>query len=513
MSDPQQTYPDRQTQLLISAAALTAVMLVTLDSTIAAIALTRIQSNLAASPEQITWVLTSYLIAAAIMTPLAGWLADRFGRIRIMEVSVLVFTLSSLGCGLAPNLETLVIFRFIQGAAGAGLVPLSQVLLIDIYPPEKHGPAIAAFGIGTLVGPMLGPTLGAWLIEYMSWRWMFLINVPIGLLSLAGFALFAVEHKKSIAHRFDLKGFILISTALASMQLMLDRGQLLDWFSSVEISIEAAIGALFGYLAVVHVFTARNPFIKPEIFRDRNFALGTAISALVGIFLVGAMPLITTMMQQLLGFPVLATGLASLPRAFGNVITVIIAGQIAGKVDPRVPIVIGMGLMISAFWMLSNISLDTGQGAMAFISLVQGLGSGLLFLPLMLLIFTTLPEKFKNEGATLFSLMRNVGGAVGISVIQIMTLRDMAANQARLVEHVRPDNPMVAMRLPDFDLGSPGAVAGEMGQIMQQAAMAACSHTFQTLFIGALLMIPLCLAMKIGKPGDARTAQFGMVVE
>ena len=511
MQEP--TYPDSRTQILITASALTAVILVTLDSTIATIALTRIQSNLAASPEQISWVLTSYLIAAAVMTPLAGWLADRFGRIRIMEASVLVFTLSSLGCGLAPNLELLVLFRFIQGAAGASLVPLSQVLLIDIYPPEKHGPATAAFGIGTLLGPMLGPTLGAWLIEFVSWRWIFLINVPIGIMSLTGFALFAIDHKKRANLRFDLQGFLLLSIALTAMQLMLDRGQLLDWFSSTEISIEAALAVLFGYLFAVHVCTTKDPFIKLGIFRDRNYALGTAISALLGIFMVGVIPLVTVMMQQILGFPVILTGLVSLPRAIGNVVTVIIAGQIAGKVDHRLTISTGVGLTLCAFFMLTNTNLNTSPSALALVSLMQGLGSGLIFLPLMLLVFTTLPEKYKNEGATLYALMRNVGGAIGVSIIQTMTLRDMAKVQSHLTEHVRPDDPLIAMRLPDFDLTSPLSVAAEVGRIAQQATMVAYNHTFHMLFICGLIMLPLSLAMKTAKPGKSGQQPMGVIVE
>ncbi len=507
------TYPDSRTQLLITISALTAVILVTLDGTIAAIALPRIQSNLAASPEQITWVLTSYLIAAAVMTPLAGWLADRFGRIRIMQSSVFFFTVSSLGCGLAPNLELLVLFRFIQGLAGASLVPLSQILLLDIYPPEKHGPAIAAFGIGTLVGPMLGPTFGAWLIEYVSWRWIFLINVPIGLMSLGGFTLFATDAHKPIAQRFDLRGFIFVSVAITSVQLMLDRGQLLDWFSSTEVALEAAAGALFGYFAIVHIFTTKDPFIKPDIFRDRNFALGTVIMACLGLFLVGAIPIVTTMMQQLLGYPVLVTGMVSLPRAFGNVVTVILAGQLVGKVDARALIISGMLLMVMSFYVLANTSLDTPRETMAIISLIQGLGSGLLFLPLMLLVFTTLPEKYKNEGATLTALMRNFGGAVGISVIQTITLRDMATAQSRLSEHIRPDDPLITWQLPDFDLTAPASVAGELGTVARQAAMLAYSHTFNMLFMLSLVMIPLCLSMKIGKPGTAGEKPQIMIME
>lgn len=507
------TYPDKQTQLLITASALSAVILVTLDGTIAAIALGRIQSTLAASPEQITWVLTSYLIAAAIFTPLAGWLADRFGRIRVMRASVFVFTLSSLGCGLAPTLELLVLCRFIQGAAGASLVPLSQILLLDIYPPEKHGPAIAAFGIGTLVGPMLGPTLGAWLIEYISWRWIFLINVPIGLLSLLGFTLFGVHDLRAVAHRFDLKGFILVSVTLTAMQLMFDRGQLLDWFSSTEVGIEAAVMVLFGYLAVVHVFTTKNPFIKPDIFRDRNFALGTAIMACLGLFLVGAIPIIVTMMQQVLGYPVMLTGLVSLPRAIGNIATVLIAGQLIGKVDSRVLIISGMGLLVGGFYILAGVNLETSSSTMALVSLLQGLGAGLLFLPLMLVVFTTLPEKFKNEGATLTALMRNIGAAVGISAIQTLTLRDLAASQSRLVEQVRPDNPLVTWRMPDFDLTSPMSVAGELGQVARQATMLAYTHTFQMLFLLSLVMVPLCMAMKIARPSGRPSEPLPLMID
>lgn len=509
----EKTYPPLRTQLLITAAALTAVILVTLDATIATIALTRIQSTMAASPEQITWVLTSYLIAAAVMTPLAGWLADRFGRVRVMEVSVFVFTLSSLGCGLAPNLGLLVLARFIQGAAGASLVPLAQILLIDIYPPEKHGPAISAFGIGTLVGPMLGPTLGAWLIESISWRWIFLINVPIGALSLTGFALFAVDHKSNFASRFDLKGFIFVSTALTAMQLMLDRGQMLDWFSSTEIGIEAAIALLFGYFALVHVFTTKDPFIKPAIFRDRNFTLGTLIMACIGIFMVGSIPIITTMMLQLLGYPVLVTGLVSLPRAIGNIITVMIAGQLVGKLDARILISTGMILFLSGFVILAQTDLNTAKETMALVSLLQGMGSGLLFLPMMLLIFTTLPEKYKNEGATLTALMRNVGGAVGVSVIQSMTIREIATTQSRLVEHVRPEDALVAWRMPDLDLSSPASVAMEVADISRQAMMVAYNHTFVSMLIGASLMVPLCLAMKVGKPGQPQEKPMGVMIE
>lgn len=488
---------------MMTIAALSAVILVTLDATIATIALGRIQSTLAASPEQITWVLTSYLIAAAVMTPLAGWLADRFGRIRTMRTSVFFFTLSSLGCGLAPNLEILTLFRFIQGASGASLVPLSQVLLLDIWPPEKHGPAISAFGVGTLMGPMLGPTLGAWLIEYVSWRWIFLINVPIGILSLLGLTIFAKGHDKLRAVKFDMRGFVYVSVALTAFQLTLDRGQLLDWFSSTEVTIEAAIAALFTYLAVVHVFTTPDPFIKPAIFKDRNFALGTAFMMGVGLFMVGSIPIITTMMQQLLGYPVMLTGMVSLPRAVGNILTLVIAGQLVGRVDSRVLMIVGLAGFIGGFYILSGISIDTSAGTMALVSLVQGLGSGLMFLPLMIVVFATLPEKYKNEGATLTALMRNLGGAVGISVIQTLTLRDHAASQSRLAENMTPDNPLVGWRYGDMDFTAPLDVAARSGEVARQGMILAYHHTFEMMFVLSLVMVVICLLMKPKKETGA----------
>lgn len=492
-------YPEPGRRVLIAGSALLAVMLTTLDSTIAVVALPRMQSTLGASQEQIAWVLTSYLIAAAIATPLSGWLADRFGRTRVMSIAVLVFTLSSLGCGMAPSLELLVLFRFIQGASGAGLVPLSQVLLLDIYPPEKHGPATAMFGIGTLLGPMLGPTLGGWLTESFTWRWIFLINAPIGLAATAGLFLFGLKDVRHAHAPFDVRGFAFIATALTSFQLMLDRGQLLDWFSSTEICIEAGVAGLSAYLAIVHLLSVPHPFIRPAIFKDRNFLIGSFLTALIGIFLVGLIPLVTNLMQGLLGYPVLLTGMLSMPRAVGNVVTVTVAGRLAGKIDSRLLLMSGFSLLLASMWVLTQVSLDTGQFTMALNSFLQGCGSGLIFLPLMLLVFTTLPPEFRNEGATLYALTRNLGGAAGISLIQAMTIRDTATLQSHMVERLRPDNPIVALRLPDFDSGLPAQMAGLIGQVTRQAAMAAYVDTFRTLFVLAALLTPACLLMKTGK--------------
>lgn len=489
-------YPDPTTRMLITIAALAAVMMTTLDGTIAIIALPRIQSSLVASQEQIAWVITSYLIAAAVGTPLSGWLADRFGRSRVMAISVLGFTAASIGCGLSPNLDTLVVFRFLQGLAGASLVPLSQVLLLDINPPEKHGPAIALFGIGTLLGPTIGPTLGAWLTEYISWRAIFLINIPIGVIGFLGLFIFSKDKLDHVSHAFDLKGFIALSMTLVSFQLMLDRGQTLDWFSSPEVCIEAAVAGFSCYIAVVHMFTARHPFIKPAIFRDRNFLIGTMLSAATGVLLNGVVPTVTNMMQQLLGYPVMLAGILSLPRAVGNMLTVFFVGRMVTKVQPRLLIVLGFGMLLGSLWILVNLSLETQQSSLAMVALLQGFGSGFVFLPLTLVVFSTLKPEYRNEGSTIFALVRSLGGAAGLSVIQTMTIRDTASVQARLVEKVRPDNPVMAWRSPGFDVSDPGSVGHALGEVMRQATMVAYVDTFRVIFILAVLMVPLCLMMR-----------------
>ena len=466
------TYPDPSRRLLITGATILAVLMVTLDGTIAVIALPHIQSALGASQDQIAWVLTSYLLAGAIATPLAGWLADRFGRVRVMALSVVGFTISSVACGLAPTLEFLVFARIVQGFSGASLVPLSQVLLLDINPPEKQGPAIAAFGMGTLLGPMMGPVLGGWLTEYVSWRSIFLVNAPVGVVALLGLMIFAKEVHLSRASPFDARGFAFVSVSIAAFQLMLDRGQMLDWFDS------------------------RDPFIKPVIFKDRNFLLGTMLSAVTGVFLTGVIPIMTSMMQQLLGYPVLLAGLISTPRAIGNLLTIMVVGRLVSVIDARYLIFAGMALLVGSLSLLSSMSLEVSQARMGFVTFLQGCGSGLLFLPLTMIVFSTLPREHRNEGSTIFTLVRNLSGAAGISLIQAATIRDQAQVQSHLVERVRADNPVIAWSMPDFDVTNVPGVQAIMGEISRQAAMVAYVNSYRAILIMAVLAAPLALLMR-----------------
>jgi DHA2 family multidrug resistance protein len=498
-------YPDPTTRMLLTICAVAAVMMVTLDSTIAIIALPHIQSSLSASQEQAAWVLTSYILAGAIATPLSGWMADRFGRNRTIALSILGFTLSSVGCGASANLEMLVAFRFLQGVAGASLMPLTQVLLLDINPPERQGPAIALFGIGSLFGPMIGPTLGGWLTEYVSWRWIFFINIPVGILGCAGFSLFSAERTSPFVRPFDLKGFVAVAIAVASVQLMLDRGQTLDWFSSTEICIEATLAAVFGYLAVVHMLTAEDPFIKPAIFLDRNYVLGIMMMALVSTLLNSVVPIMTSMMQQLFGYPVLLAGYLALPRAAGNMITILFAGRAVAAIGPRPLMFAGMAMLTASFFMLSIMSLDTGQTALAVVAFLQGCGSGFIFLPLTLVVFSTLPHQYRNEGSTLFNMIRNIGAGAGISVITAMTVRDQSAIQSRLVEAVRPDNPLIAWRMPGLDLADRLSTAGMVQEIGRQVSMLAYVDSYRLLLGLALIVTPLCLLLGSGGKRDETT--------
>lgn len=488
--------PDATRRLLITASTMLASVLITLDSTIANVALPHIQSSVAASPEQIVWVATSYVIASAIATPLSGWLATRYGRRGIMVVSVGMFTVASVACGLAADLYSLVAFRVLQGASGAAMIPLSQATLLDIYPREKHGQAMALFGMASMVGGVIGPALGGWLTDWISWRAVFLINVPFGSLACIGMYLFMPKSETRRASRFDLFGFAALSIFLASLQLMIDRGQQLDWFDSWEICIETTLGASFGYIFLVHMFTARSPFIKPALFADRNFAIGSLTTVVLGVLVFGALPLIGIMMQQLLGYPVLLAGLVLAPRGLATIAAMMVAGRLISKVDSRVPVVLGVMAMATGFLMMSGLSLDTRQIDIVLTGIVLAIGSGLVFVPLSTIIFSTLAPELRDEGAALFALMRNIGTAVGISALQIMTIWNGATVQSRLGEGVRPDNPMLEMHAPGFDFAAPDSVAGMHHEIVRQAMMVAYIDAFWLLFLLSVALLPLILLFR-----------------
>ena len=493
-------YPAPATRRFITASVMAATVMNSLDSTIANVALPHMQGSVAASADQITWVLTSYIVAAAIMTPLAGWLAGRVGRKKLMLASIVGFTIASGLCGLSTSLGELVGFRLLQGVFGAALVPMSQAILLDINPPERHGPAMSIWGMGAILGPIIGPALGGYLTENYDWRWVFYINLPVGVIAFVGLWLFLTE-SKAVKSRLDLFGFAMLALAIASFQVMLDRGQQLDWFSSWEICIEAAAAAAFAYLFIVHTLTAERPFIDLALFKDRNFVAGSVIGFFLGVLLFSVLALLPPMLEGLMGYPVVLTGLVTAPRGLGTMISMVLVGQLIKRVDAR--LLIGTGLVVAAYstYRMSGFSLQMDESLVVTTGFIQGLGTGLIFVPLSTIAFTTLDPRLRNEGAAMFTLIRNIGSAVGISVLQTMTIRNTAIVHSRLMEGVRPDNPAMQHAMPDFDFGVTSAVARLNAEVTRQASMVSYIDAFHFLFLTTLVVLPLILLMRPPRGG------------
>lgn len=499
---PPSQYPSRTRRLLITIPSMIASTMVAVDITIANVALPHMAASLAASQEQILWVLTSYLVAGAIATPLSGWLAGRVGRKNVMLFSVGGFTAASALCGLSGNLATIVLARFLQGACGAALIPLSQAILLDINPPEEHGKAMAIFALGSMAGPIIGPTLGGWLTDTLNWRWVFFINVPFGILSFAGMAAFLVRRSSRERQRFDLFGFISVSVALGSLQLILDRGEHLDWWESQEIQLYTVILAISAYLAVVHMFTTRDPFIRPGLFKDRNFALGSMFSVLMGVVAFASIPLVVVMMQSLLGYSAMHTGMVGLPRAFGSLVGIMVVARLVTLIDIRLVIVSGLVILAVGMLMYAQMDLYVDENALMIAGFVQGIGGGLIFTPLSIIVFSTLAPNLRNEGASMFALTRNIGNAVGISVLNYIFIQDIAKARNGLAQAMRPDNPAIIYARPGLDFASPDALMRLNGEVLRQATMTGYVASFQLIFVLTFFLIPLVLMMRVRKAGS-----------
>ncbi|HVT34642.1 MAG TPA: MDR family MFS transporter, partial [Nevskiaceae bacterium] len=445
-------------RMMITCTVMLTSILQTLDNTIANVALPHMQGTLSATQDQMTWVLTSYIVAAAVMTPLTGWLAGAIGRKRLFLASVAGFTVTSMLCGLAQSLPQIVLFRFLQGMAGAALVPMSQAVLFDINPPERHGKAMAAWGQGVLLGPMIGPILGGWLTDNYSWRWVFYINLPLGILAFLGVLAYLPEGEKRRT-RFDFFGFALLSIFIAALQLVLDRGPLQDWFGSTEIWIEAAAAGLALYLFAVHSATSREPFFRPALFKDRNFLTGNVFIFVVGIVLFATLALIPPMLQELMGYPVYQAGLLTAPRSIGSLGAMLIAGRVVGKVDSRLIIAGGFALTCFSLWQMTRFDLAMNGWPIFWSGVFQGLGTGIAYVPMAALTFATLDPGLRNEGTALFSLTRNIGSSIGISTVAALLTRNTQIVHSTLAEHVSPYG--LALRHPQLaaQLAHGGAAA------------------------------------------------------
>ncbi|HEY9567460.1 MAG TPA: DHA2 family efflux MFS transporter permease subunit [Thalassobaculum sp.] len=482
---------------LIVVSIMLATIMQALDMTIANVALPHMQGSMAATQEQISWVLTSYIVAAAIMTPPTGMLAARFGRKRVFAVAVTGFTITSMLCGAAASLEQMVAFRLLQGAFGAGLVPLSQAVLLDSYPPEKHGSAMAMWGVGVMIGPILGPTLGGMLTDSYSWRWVFYINLPFGILALAGILAFVPETERN-PRRFDIFGFALLSLAIGALQMMLDRGESQDWFSSTEIVAEGVLAALFLYMFLVHMFTAERPFLEPALFLDRNFGVGLLLIFMVGVVLLATLALLPPFLQNLMGLPVLTTGYVLAPRGIGTMLAMVVTGRLIGRVDSRMLILTGLLLTAFSLHWMAGFTTEVPMSTLVWTGVVQGFGLGFIFVPLSTLTFATLAPHYRNEGTAMYSLMRNIGASIGISAVITLLAHNTQVNHADMAERITPFRDMLHLPwLPSaWEWHSTAGVVALNTEITRQASTIAYLNDFTFMMWMTLAAAPLLLLVR-----------------
>lgn len=484
---------------LITLSIMLATIMQVLDTTIANVALPSMQGSLGAAQDSITWVLTSYIVAAAIMTPVTGWLADRVGLKRLFITSVGGFILFSMLCGIATSLEEMVIFRLLQGVFGAPLVPLSQTVLLNINPKERHGQAMAMWGAGIMVGPIIGPTLGGYLTETLNWRWVFYINLPIGIIALIGMLIF-LPRSPTRQRGFDFLGFALLSLAVGGLQMMLDRGEQLDWFAATEIWLEAGLALCALWAFIIHILTSEKPFIEPRILRDRNLAVGLVLIFVVGVIVLAAMALLPPMLQRLMGYPTITTGLVIAPRGVGVMVSMLAVGRLVQRVDARLLILTGLGLTAWSLHLMTEYSLVMGMGPIITSGIIQGLGLGLVFVPLSTLAFATLAPQDRTDAASLFSLMRNLGNSVGVSVVTSLLAQFTQINHAELGAFINPFRVQLDPYLALIGSASPTqGLAMVDTMVNQQAAMIGYLNDFKIMMLVTLGIVPLLLLLR--KPG------------
>ena len=501
-----------------------ATIMQALDGTIANVALPNIQGSLSATQEQVAWVITSYIVSAAIATPLAGFCAVRFGVRRILVSSVIGFTIASMLCGAAQTLPQLVAFRTLQGICGAALVPLSQTLMMEAYPREEQGKAMAMWGVGTMLGPITGPTLGGWLTDEYSWRWVFYINLPVGILCAVGLMILIKNKASDTPRPFDLLGFTLLSIAIGTFQLMLDRGEQIDWFGSKEIIIEATVAGVAAAMFVIHMLSSDHPFLPRDLFRDRNLMLGIIFTAITGLLMIVTATLLPPFLQQLKGYPVFTTGVVMAPRGIGTMISMFMVSRLIGKVDARWLIAIGLSLCGLSLYDMTQFSIDVSEGQVIWNGFMQGIGLGLVFPPLTTLAFATVPARIRTEGAAINALMRNLGASIGVAVLVAMLDRNTQINRSTLAEHLTPFNPLwrfgttpiengipvdrsrIVTHMTPFGGGWPyGSVPVDdpskligmwSEELNRQASMIAYLNDFRVLAVAAVVFIPLLFFMR-----------------
>jgi len=488
----------RLAMVIITTCAVLATLIQALDSTIANVALPYMQGSFAASQDEINWVLTSYIVASAIMTAPTGFLASRFGRTRLYAGSIIGFTAASVLCGFAQSLDQIVFFRLLQGFAGAALVPISQAVMYDIYPKEKLGQAMSLWGMGVQIGPVLGPILGGWLTADYSWRWVFYINVPIGIIAATGLLICLRESPVSRAARMDWIGFGALSIAIATLQLVLDRGEELDWFSSREIMTEACIAGLGAYLFLVQSATAPKPFLSPKLLRDRNFVIASIFVFILGLTLFASLALLSPYLQKLMAYPVLTAGVVLAPRGIGTMAAMLISGRLVGRISVRLFVIIGFAMNVCSLYATMQWTPDVSEQTIIWVGVLQGFSIGLVFTPLSTIVYASLPMELRNEAAGVYSLIRNLGSAIGIAVTGALLQTNIQINHQAIAQFVTPFSEGLRSGIVGqlWNPASPAGVLALNEEITRQATIIAYENDFRLMMFLTLAVLPLAFLIR-----------------
>jgi DHA2 family multidrug resistance protein len=502
------THPDEQPHLqtgnrgLLIAGVMLASVLQLIDATIANVAIPYMRTSLSAAPDTITWVLTSYIIASAVFLPITGWMADRFGSRRLLIGSVICFILASVLCGTAQSLSEMVTYRAIQGVAGAFILPLGQAAMLDITPRSRHAQMMGIWGAGVVLGPIVGPVLGGYLTEYWNWRWVFFVNLPIGAVALA-ILLAELPSRPIRRRRFDVFGFALIGITLASLQLLLDRGPHVDWFTSVESWIYLLVSISCAWMGVIQLATGKNPLFERAIFQDRNMVVAMLFLLVVGFAMFASMALLPPMLQGLMGYDAIDTGIMLMARGIGVIVSMQFAALLVKRgVDTRAVVAIGFLGTAFSFHMMSSWSLSVGAPEIFWSGIVQGLGIGLVFIPLNTLAFATLPPHFRTDASSLTNLARTVGSSVGIAIMAYLLARNTQISHSDLTGAInQPASSLIDLSTVDRyqELGDAALRMLDL-EINRQAAMVAYIDDFYLMMWLTLAIIPLVLFMRKPPP-------------
>jgi DHA2 family multidrug resistance protein len=491
-------------RFLVTLAVMAATVIQVLDTTIVNVALPHMAGELSATTDQISWVLTSYIVASSVVMPMTGFLSDRLGRRKYLLISIAGFVAASTLCGIAGSLTQMVVWRLLQGVFGASLVPLSQAIMVDTYPAHERGKALAIWGMGVMVAPILGPTVGGWLTEAVDWRWNFYINVPIGAVSLL-LAFRFVPDTPVKARAMDWWGLVFLAVFIGGLQYALDRGQQEDWLDSGAIRL--ALGVMAGGLAafIWHVVTTqRHPLFSLRLFTDRNFTAASIVAASMGLSLFGGMLLQPLLFENILQYPTFDTGLAMMPRGLGSLVSMMLVGRILPRFGAKKLIYVGILVSLVGCWMMTRLSLDAGARDMIVPLLLQGFGIGFIFIPLSAVAFATLPKGLATEAAGVYNLLRSIGSSIGISIVSVYTPRAGQASWAALRGYIDPYRAALQHYLDPLHLKAQGqGLAIIAQQAAQQAQMLGLLQAFWLITASFVAMIPLVMLLKPVKGGAA----------